>query len=125
MSYVSIGYDQLEKYRDRVLQSVIYIGDHKAKNHTCEFTRYNVMKGKICAHVMLKYGNCEGNHQAIVFTYQAWLKYQMQVWRIMSQNPFRKDIQSSISEVPEKELVAKSVKIKVDTSLNFFTKNLK
>lgn len=76
MSCTGVGYDWLEKYADRALECIIYIGNHKPKNHKCRVTRYNVKKGKICAFVTPKCANCERNPLAIAFKYPARLKTQ-------------------------------------------------
>lgn len=74
MSCAGVGHNCLRKCRDRAIQCVICISAYKAKNHRCKVVRCTIKIGKICAHVTLKYANCEENHQAIAFKCLARLK---------------------------------------------------
>ena len=57
-------------------QCVIYAGAHKSENYKCGITGCATKRRKICIHVVLKYANCGGNHQATVFRCPARQKAQ-------------------------------------------------
>lgn len=82
-------------------------------------------KDKIYGHVISKYANHEGNHQATTFKYPARLKTQTQAWSEKFNIFLGKYIVPIAFKALEKELVAKLVTLEVVTSLNLFTKNLK
>lgn len=41
---------------------VIYANPHKIEDHRCDITGYNKERGKICAHVIVKYINYGSSH---------------------------------------------------------------
>ena len=74
MSCAGVGHNYLGECRDRALQCIICVEDHKAENHACGVTKYNLRKGKICPYVTPKCANCGGNYQATAFKYLFRLK---------------------------------------------------
>lgn len=76
MTYSGIEHDRLGGCGDGTVKCTICTGAHKSKNYKCGITSYITKKGKIGVHVVPKFANCGGNHQATIFRCPAKRKTQ-------------------------------------------------
>lgn len=60
-----IGHDRPRSCEDRPAKCSLCAGLHKLEKHECGVSGCQAEWGKICAHVIATYGNCQGNYQAI------------------------------------------------------------
>lgn len=77
-------------------------------------------QGEICTHVLPKWANSGGNHQATAFKCPARQKAQADAWKEKaqkSQNKKRK--QPEVDEEQEDRLISKSTKMELDTNTNW------
>ena len=64
MSCCGIGYEYLEKCRDRPKKCVIYAREHQANEHQCGVAGCNKGRGKFCIYIVAQCANCDGSYQA-------------------------------------------------------------
>lgn len=81
MTCASVSHNCLGECRERLVQCVICANTHKAKDHSCGVTGYNVKMGKICTYVIFKCANYRGKHHATAFRYPTRLKVQVKSWK--------------------------------------------
>lgn len=124
MSCVSIGHDCLGRYGKRAVKCIICADAHKVENYRCGVTGCIVKMGKICTHVTPKCANCRGNHQAIAFKYQGWLRAQAEVWSKKAKKPQVKDKRPAAPPALEETLDVRSTEMEVDTVSTLWTNNL-
>ena len=83
-------------------------------------------RGKICVHVVPKYANCGGSHQATAFRCPARLKAQTVAWKIKEKKAGNRkeressaETEASIESHKECKSTPKPVKIELDTNSNW------
>lgn len=59
-----IGHESLGSYGDRPEKCIMCAGVYPASEHQCGVNGSNKGRGKLCIHVVARYANCQGNHQA-------------------------------------------------------------
>ena len=64
LSCCGIGHERLEKCGNSPKKCVICAGEYHVNKHQCGVTGCGKRRGKLCIHVVARYANCNGNHQA-------------------------------------------------------------
>lgn len=59
-----IGHERLEKCGDKPKKCVMCAREHQVSEHQCGVNRCSKGIGKLCIHVVARFANCNGNHQA-------------------------------------------------------------
>lgn len=64
MRCCGIGPERSKSCGDRPEKRVMCARPHPASEHQCRVKEYSRRKGKLCAHVITRCANCQGNHTA-------------------------------------------------------------
>ena len=64
MKCCGIGHERQGNCGDRPEKCIMYTDAYLASEHQCEVNRCRKGKGKLCVHVVARYANCQGSHQA-------------------------------------------------------------